>query len=661
MLGLALVFLIKLAVVAQLKDHPLLQPDAGLDTTAYVDLAKRVIGGDVGLGPGLYYVSPFYVYFLAIAYGLTRSFTAVRVIQAALGAVTVACVFVMAREWFGRRAAWIAAAAAAACGVMTFYEVLILQSAVDGILTAAALLTLTFALRGGVASRRLADVAWYAVAGAIFGLQTLNRPNVLLPAVALALLLFILRRVRPALWLAAGIAIGLAPVAIRNVVVAHEWSLVSSHGGLNFYIGNHEGATGFYEFVPGVRPGIEGQRDDTRRVAEAAVGHPLTDAEVSDYFFNLGESWAREHPGRAVALFARKFLYVFHADHLPLPSSYEFFAVDANTALRWLVANPWLIVPFGLVGFILARPRDYHTEFFVWASFVPAYAAAVAVFFVAERYRVPMFVPLFVGTGALVDRAIQATLAPDAMSRRWLAIAGAATLVALGLVRWPLALTDSREGDRVRMAMRAIEAGRTDEGEHWASLAIQASTSPAAVQATIGHGLIGANQPARALAYLRPAGASSSRDPQVLVDLAAALKGTGDHAAAIAQLKSIVFPKGTDPKVRLEAGRLAATMGESELAEGVFRDVVRDHPESADAWAQLGVTLLVRNETADAAQALAEAVRLNPRDPIALGGLAVCDLKLGRRDDALAHATQALAIDPHEALSLQVIAALKGR
>ena len=30
----------------------------------------------------------------------------------------------------------------------------------------------------------------------------------------------------------------MAPAAIRNIVVAHEWSLVSSHGGLNFYIGN---------------------------------------------------------------------------------------------------------------------------------------------------------------------------------------------------------------------------------------------------------------------------------------------------------------------------------------------------------------------------------------------------------------------------------------
>ena len=55
----------KIVVVAQLRAHPLTQPDAGLDTTAYAELARRVVAGDWGLGPGLYYVSPLYIYFLS--------------------------------------------------------------------------------------------------------------------------------------------------------------------------------------------------------------------------------------------------------------------------------------------------------------------------------------------------------------------------------------------------------------------------------------------------------------------------------------------------------------------------------------------------------------------------------------------------------------------
>ena len=110
---LAAVFLLKVIVVWQLHDHPLVQPDVGLDTTAYVDLAKKVLAGDMGLGPGLYYVSPLYIYFLAIAYGVTKSFTAVRVLQVVLGTASIGFIFLSAREWFGDRAAWIAAGCAA--------------------------------------------------------------------------------------------------------------------------------------------------------------------------------------------------------------------------------------------------------------------------------------------------------------------------------------------------------------------------------------------------------------------------------------------------------------------------------------------------------------------------------------------------------------------
>ena len=66
---LAGVFVLKLLVVLQLRDHPLLQPDAGLDTTAYVELAGGCSPGDLALGPGLYYVSPLYIYFLAAGAG----------------------------------------------------------------------------------------------------------------------------------------------------------------------------------------------------------------------------------------------------------------------------------------------------------------------------------------------------------------------------------------------------------------------------------------------------------------------------------------------------------------------------------------------------------------------------------------------------------------
>src|SRR5215213_2809240 len=81
-------FVLKLILIHQLKDHPLIQPDAGLDTTAYVALARQVRAGDLALGPGLYFVSPLYIYFLAGLLAVWDSFTFVRVVQAVLGTLS---------------------------------------------------------------------------------------------------------------------------------------------------------------------------------------------------------------------------------------------------------------------------------------------------------------------------------------------------------------------------------------------------------------------------------------------------------------------------------------------------------------------------------------------------------------------------------------------
>src|SRR5690349_8565815 len=125
---LAAVFAVKLAVMTQLQDHPLLQPDGGLDSAEYVRLAQRVIGGDVALGPGLYYLSPLYIYFLAASLAISGSLTFARVLQIALGTIAVGCVFAAARAWFGPRAGWFAAGLAALTGVFTFYEIVLFQS-----------------------------------------------------------------------------------------------------------------------------------------------------------------------------------------------------------------------------------------------------------------------------------------------------------------------------------------------------------------------------------------------------------------------------------------------------------------------------------------------------------------------------------------------------
>ena len=300
------------------------------------------------------------------------------------------------------------------------------------------------------------------------------------------------RRVRPAAVLAAGLALGMAPVVLRNVVVSHQWSLVSSHGGLNFYIGNSESATGFFHPIPGISPNITGQAEDARRVAERAVGHALTDAQTSDYFFGLAWTWIAAHPMEALGLFARKVGFVFSAQHVALPHSYPFYAYDADTALRFLFVGPWLLIPLGSIGLVAAAPADRRSDYFVWASFVPGYTIGVAAFFVAERYRLPLLVPLCVGAGAALDGA--ARLVADGRVRRLAAPAAAFALV-FAFANWPRDLRDGRWEEGIRMAQRLIMEGRCAEADGWVQRSVRGSR-------TRGHALRGRI----AAAARRPAG-----------------------------------------------------------------------------------------------------------------------------------------------------------
>jgi tetratricopeptide (TPR) repeat protein len=668
---LAAVFALKLVVVMQLKDHVLTQADAGLDTTAYVALAQRVLAGDAGLGPGLYFLSPLYIYFLAAVLAVTNSFTAARLLQIALGTGAAALIYVAANEWFGRRAAWLAGILAALTGLFTFYESLLLQAALDPFLTAASVACLALALRR-------VDWRWYLLAGLAFGLQTCNRPNVAVPAILIALLLAGTRRWRAAAVFACGVLLALTPVTVRNIVVAGYWSpATSSHGGLNFYIGNNRQADGTYRPVPGITPDIKGQQEDARRVAEKAVGHALDDGRVSDYFYGLAWSWIREHPVAAARLLSRKFSLMFSAGYIWLNYSYPFFVHDARTLLPALFVGPWLLIPLGLVGLVVATPRGTRLDFFIWASFVPVYALAMAAFYVTDRYQLPVLIPLCVGAGAALD-----ALANAVSARRWsiLVVAGAASLALFAWVNRPLGLDDGIAEERTRMAERLITLGRYDEGEQWAERAARVHPHPGVVHFrlaqrllvhdqsaaaivhfekaleldpsqpvadyALGESLLEAERPREAIPHLRRALDAGVRVDQVGYDLVRALGAAGDRASAVGVLRTVRPAREDDAERWVALGQLAIQLDEPGLAEKFCRLASTARPDFEPAHAKLGLALNLRRQWAEAAGELMEAIRLDPLDANAHVDLAVAEASMGRLSDARLHTSRALQLEP---------------
>jgi 4-amino-4-deoxy-L-arabinose transferase-like glycosyltransferase len=593
---LGAVFTVKLVVLSQLQQHPLLQPEGALDSAAYAQLARRVLDGDLALGPSLYYLSPLYIYFLAATLWISESFAWVRLVQIALGTAAVACIFMTAREWFGRRAAWVAAALAALTGIFTFYEILILQASLDTFLTAAGLMFLTKAVadpppgtnlppKGGshemargdglVASTRHHVASAFTrkelLAGVLFGLQILNRPNVIVAVGGVVLSLLLVRRTRLAALLVAGVLVAIAPVVVRNAIVSRQFALVSSQGGLNFYIGNHPAATGQYVAVPGVRANIEGQSEDTRRVAEQAAGRPLSDAEVSAHFTRLATTWMRGHPADAARLFGRKLALVFNARHQWLDFSYPYYAHDTGSILGFLFVGPWLLVPLGLTGLVIGAPafadarlRRGRPEYFTWASFVPAYALGVALFFVAERYRLPIFVPLCVAAGGAVDgiaRMIAGT------GRRTRAVAAVVFVAGGVLAGWPFHLDEGRFDERLRLSKVLMNHGDYGTAAMELEKAYAIDPGHTVTEFNLGMAMVASGRVQEGIAHVRHA-----VDAGVPVDgaryaLAGAMLRSGDNAGAAALLRTY-SPAATDGADSCyQVGMLALEASAPEVAE----------------------------------------------------------------------------------------------
>jgi tetratricopeptide (TPR) repeat protein/4-amino-4-deoxy-L-arabinose transferase-like glycosyltransferase len=691
---LTAVFAAKFVVLLQLYDHPLLQANAGLDTTVYTSLAAKVLAGNPSLAPGLYFVSPLYIYFLAAILSVSGSLAFARLVQIALGTAAVWMMFVGARAWFGERAGWCAAVLAALTGLFTFHEVLILQAALDPFLTAAALTALALAL-----TARRAQM-WFAVSGIAFGIQTLNRPSVLIPCLVVLALLSIARRWRPAIFMAAGLAIALSPVVIRNGIVARDWSPASSHGGLNFYIGNNADANGTYHLVPGITPNIAGQQEDARRVAEASVGRPLDDSEVAAYFYGLGWTWIRLHPKDAFALFARKLGYTFSSAYITLNYSYPFYAYDARTLLALLFVGPWLLIPVGVVGLVIGMPADRRFEYLVWVSFVPVYAIAVATFFVTERYRLPMLVPLCMGSGVTVDAIFRLKAEATKFKRRKAngtgfqpEIFALLAIIPLAiLVNWPVHLDDGRAEERTRMAEAMVAGDEYDDAEEWVQKAERDHPSPGLLHFRVARAYILHRQPQRAIDHLkrsiqidpnRPevdyaygqalvdAGRSAEAIPHLRnamragvrvdlagYDLARALAATGNRAGALQILQTVKPENPKDADSWDALGQLALQLESPSLAAAFFNQALAAAPQTAKPMADLGLALAMMGRYPEAISNFTHALALDPANAATELNLAVAYAETGRIAEARAHAEAALRLKPDYAKARQFLAAL---
>ncbi len=603
----ATALIVRLVHVWQLGDSPFADLLLG-DSAGYDRWARELAAGD-WLGSEVFYQAPLYPYLLGVVYAVLGSdVTVVRICQAVLGSASAVLLAAAGGWFFSPRVGIAAGAVLALYAPAIFVDATLQKSVMDVFLLAGLLWLLSRTLDAAPPARR-----WVGI-GALLGALCLTRENALILVAALGAWLWLERRerrdwLRHAALVAAGVAIVLAPVALRNGVVGGEWHLTTSQFGPNFYIGNGADADGAYRPLRYGRGDAAFERDDATALAEAALGRDLTPAAVSRYWVGRALEDISAAPGRWLRLLIRKGALTFNAvEAVDTESQY---AHEEHS--RPLAATGWLthfgmLVPVAAIGIAATWPQ--RRRLLPLYLMLGLYAASVIGFYVFARYRYPLapFLVLFAAAGG--DHLVRVARRRATLARAPL-VAAVVLACAVG-ANWPLLSKDHmRAASYNNLATAYRERGDLP----------------------------------RAISLYETAVALDESYPQAHSNLGSALAADGDLERAIEHYRQAIAADPDTGDLRFNYGNALLNANLFGEAAEQFRFAVEAWPEDAEAYNNLGIALASAGRMAEAAEAFREAVGLDPTGARAHRNLGIALEELGDADGAQRHYAEAQRLE----------------
>ena len=394
-----------------------------LDEQFYYEWAVRISRGAL-LSPHAFFRAPLYAYLLGGLFALVGpNFFLPKLLQHLLGSVAAVLVFKVADRCIDRRAAWVAGVLAAFYPPMIFFEGEMLDISLQCFFYPALILI-------GLISLGDRRWRWTILFGVVAGAAVIARPNALLLVVCwlvLSLVLAIRQGAGKDALARAGAIVGLValwmlPPLIHNVRADGSWVPISTYAGINFYIGNRPTADGYTASMP-LRYEFFGEYQDSvdlfaRRRAEKIEKRPLNGAEIQRFWLRKTGEEIASAPGRTALLILKKIVLFWNGYEIRNNKDI-YFALKFTPVLDWFhrVWNFRVLAPLGVLGIILtalgwlsvgksSHPSGLstqhsaliaqHSALALWLLLgVLAHMASVVLFFVCDRYRLPV-VPLLI-------------------------------------------------------------------------------------------------------------------------------------------------------------------------------------------------------------------------------------------------------------------------
>lgn len=413
-----------------------------IDSAYYHLMALDISRGDV-IGDGIFFMSPLYPYLMGLLYAVFGpSELWIMIFQVVLSVSTVYQLYKFANKIVDRQAAEITALMAALYAPFIFYD--------STLLTASLIMFLSSLILNYSHDSLSSDsIGNFWKLGFTIGLSALARPLVLIFFPFLIFAHFQSGRTdwkKRSLTIILATFILLIPLGIRNLIVGDEFVMTSSSGGMNFYVGNNEDATGLYweaPFLSSYDPWNE--EEEYRRHASELVEMQLSNREASRYWLKNSMNWIINNPSDYALLLIKKSFYFFNRAEFANNVSY-YYGKKVSPILRFNPMGFWLICPLGLAGLILLwKHKGWKHSKLLWLWLLAYYAGALAIFNASE-YRLPVVLVLLIGAAytitSITGRFRRAQLEP------------ALRIIALLLLFLPIVnfrTTFTRSGENARM------------------------------------------------------------------------------------------------------------------------------------------------------------------------------------------------------------------
>jgi 4-amino-4-deoxy-L-arabinose transferase-like glycosyltransferase len=362
--------------------------------------AARQLRGQVIVSPSLELSAqsaPLHVRWLALGQSLLgESIVAHRWLSAVLGALRFLLigwllVRISARPW----AALVAGLLVATLPSLVFFDTAVLKTGLDLTLLTG-LLGVTLAAEDVQRGRWL--LALGAACGVMLALALLSQLATFLYAAGVVVFALLHRAWSHRQKLA--FLVPVAAVLVPTLLAFQVWQRHASpsgvylpRAGVDMRIGWHDGATGYYDRVPGI-PGFPiGHALGARLLAEAEAGRRLTPYEAHAHHAAVAGRFVLEHPRAAAAIAAQKIGFFFNNTELMAEDYLPHLAQQAAILRVIPVGYGWLVV-LGAIGVVATARRPERQRLGLLAGVGVAVLVACCLTIVTWRFRAPAIVPL---------------------------------------------------------------------------------------------------------------------------------------------------------------------------------------------------------------------------------------------------------------------------